>query len=534
MKIFFTSTDKKRYKKYLDLNIKYTELGLKIDVASDKKDLLRLQAYATECQRYIDITTDPLELAILYYFKANALCGSKKSKSWNWCSKIEGQALLAIRNAVRYAEKVQTEIPPQDMARKYTNLANETDFAGLFIEAGELYEKALSFQPNKGVALLNKGISLYYYLQYLFEEELQQIFVREASFWFKEAMRIGKTDLLEEKVPIERLKSKYKYFFESPKLVRLKEFTEPISFIEPELSYRVWVAKHRLFLNPLNDICPEATNLYPLEDRLKTPSFCFVAGSKREFLPLRINQIKQEFIAARTLFFEGIEAQTRHYSDNLTHLETHPLISGNVYAFNLEKIKWALRSTYSLFDKIAGIIADIYLSEECGKAYFRRFWYENGDINRPLKSFFSTEPKSQNFNRSNLALRALFSIANDFSSSEEQWQNSIDEEMKDITTIRNALEHEGVEILKMGESNVAARIITFKDLVIKTMYLLKKCRNSIIYLILAINCEAKLEKEKDNEKKIPIQGTPYSIDKTLDGGIKGLAEICYTKDIKIK
>lgn len=506
MKIFFTSRDKKRYKKYLDLNIKYKELGLKIDAASDKKDLLCLQVYATECQQYIDITTDPLELAILYYFKANALHGSRKSKSWDWCPKTEGQALLAIRNAVRYAEKVQTEIPPQDMARRYTNLANETDFAGLFIEAGELYEKALSFQPNKGVALLNKGINLDYYLRYLFEEEVQQIFAHEASFWFKEAMRIGKTDLLEEKVPIDILKSKYKYFFESPKFVRLKEFIEPIPFIEPELSYRVWAAKHRLFLNPLNDICPKAANLYPLEDRLKPPSFCFVKGSKREFLPLRINQIKQEFISARTLFFEGIEAQTKHYSDNLTHLEIHPLISGNIYAFNLEKIKLALRSTYSLFDKIAGIIADIYLSEERGKVYFRRFWYENGDINQPLKSFFSTEPKSHNFNRSNLALRALFSIANDFSSSEEQWQNSIDEEMKDITAIRNALEHEGLEILKMGESDVAARIITFKDLVIKTIYLLKKCRNSIIYLILAINCEAKFEKGKDNKREYLYKG----------------------------
>lgn len=529
MRVYFSPADRVRYKEYLSLNAKYQSLGRKIDTANDCRDLFSLQQAIKDCQDYINATKDPLEISILYYLQANAWSGRKQRNSWNWDPKTDRQSLIANRNAVRYAEKIQEQIPAQELARRYTNLANETDEAGLFIEAGEWYDKALSCQSNKGVALFNKGISLAHYSGHLFGDWEQRVFAHEAAFWFQEAIRVGSLDLQEEFFPVDVLKRKYAWFFELSQPVRLQNVTEKLNFAGIELEYRRWVVEHKLFLNPLNDICTKAVNRYVLEDSLTTPSFTFQTGSKRAYLPLRINQLKQEFIAARTLFFEGITSTQEHYSDHCTHLESHPMFSGSIYAFYVEKIKCAFRSAYSLFDKIAEILAAMYDLGGKRNTYFRTFWYENEDYHNPLKSFFSTDSKSWNFNRPNWPLRALFSIANDFLSNEHDWRDSVDEEIKDITTVRNALEHSGLDVRMFGDSKLQEGVITFHDLLERTIYLLKKSRNAIIYLILAIHCESLRESEQDNELRMPLQGQPYSIDDIIEDGISGLVDVCYAE-----
>lgn len=517
MKRYLSPKDKERYADYLTINAKYYHLAKKIDAAEYTKNLEVLHQAIDECQKAINLSTDPLELSTLYYFKSNGLRGLKEKNSWNWRTAIEGQILLAMRNSIRYSLIVSHKIPKAELARRYTNLANATDFAGLFIEAGELYDRALYFQEDKGVALLNKGISLISYGNYVCNEDTAQIFMREAAFWLQEAFRIGEKDLREEAIPIEQAKERYSRFLQVPQPVQFKNIEEKFSIETEELKYRKWVAGNKLFLNPLNDLCSEPIKLCVVEDCLMAPSFIFDDRSKRKYLPLWINQIKQEFIAARTLCFEGFSAPREHYSDHLTFLEAHPLLPGRIYSFNLEKIKWAFRSAYSLFDKIAVILTDMYAIEHTRKnIYFRSFWYQNGDLNQPLKPFFSSEPKTKNFNQHNLALRALFSIANDFSSKTEEWKDSLDEEMKDITAMRDHLEHNGLEVIETGESNLKERIITLQDLIDKTLYLLKKCRNAIMYLIFAINEESRKETEKDKHLRLPIHGLPYFVPEGLD------------------
>ena len=63
------------------------------------------------------------------------------------------------------------------------------------------------------------------------------------------------------------------------------------------------------------------------------------------------NQIKQEYCAARYLVFDGIYNKSLHFSDDNVYLVD--TLDYPIYSLNIEKIKSAYRTIYSLFDRIA-------------------------------------------------------------------------------------------------------------------------------------------------------------------------------------
>jgi hypothetical protein len=87
------------------------------------------------------------------------------------------------------------------------------------------------------------------------------------------------------------------------------------------------------------------------------------------------NQMKQEYVSVRFLLYEGLTTDEIHYSDNdVTLINT---LDYPVYSLAVEKMKFAFRVAYSLFDKIAFFLnhyTDLEIPHK--KISFKTIWYE--------------------------------------------------------------------------------------------------------------------------------------------------------------
>ena len=88
------------------------------------------------------------------------------------------------------------------------------------------------------------------------------------------------------------------------------------------------------------------------------------------------NQLKQEYVSARWLLYEGINSRSHHFSDHgvaLWNTMDYP-----VYGLGIEKVRLAFRVGYSLLDKIACFLT-CYFQLDLGEfVSFRTVWYTNG------------------------------------------------------------------------------------------------------------------------------------------------------------
>jgi len=99
-----------------------------------------------------------------------------------------------------------------------------------------------------------------------------------------------------------------------------KEFS--LGNTEEEIQYREWCLRNRLFLNPLNDL---ETHSIAANDVLTMPSMNADIGDG-PYYHAYYNQLKQEFVSSRLLYFEGIHSKKPHFSDR------------NVLLYNLNSI----------------------------------------------------------------------------------------------------------------------------------------------------------------------------------------------------
>jgi hypothetical protein len=114
--------------------------------------------------------------------------------------------------------------------------------------------------------------------------------------------------------------------------------------------------------------------------------------------------MKQEFVSARWLLYEGLNARTTHFSDRQVTL--YNTLDYPSYGLGVERLKAAYRIAYSLLDKIAFFLNDyakLNINER--QIYFRTIWYENCDRNNPIRPIFE---QSKNW-----PLRGLFWLSKD-------------------------------------------------------------------------------------------------------------------------
>jgi LA2681-like HEPN len=116
------------------------------------------------------------------------------------------------------------------------------------------------------------------------------------------------------------------------------------------------------------------------------------------------NELKQEFVSARYLLFEGLAAKAPHFSDrDVTIADT---LDQPVYSLASQKLRLAFRSASSLFDK-AAVFLNYYLALEIPERQvtFRTIWYTKQDRTHGIRSEFR--------DRENAWIRALFALSLD-------------------------------------------------------------------------------------------------------------------------
>jgi len=269
---------------------------------------------------------------------------------------------------------------------------------------------------------------------------------------------------------------------------------------EEERLYRHWCLKNKLFINPLNDL-----GAYPIanQDVLLLPDYV-TEINKTPTLMGFFNQMKQEFVSARWLLYEGLHPKDVHYSDH--GVDLYDTLDYPSYSLAVEKVKAAFRIVYSIFDKIGFFLSEyMELGVKPNKVSFKTIWYHHFDHSNRMKNVlwdkFSTSE--------NWAFRGLFWLSKDLF--EDNFINMTEPDAQVLSEIRNHMEHKYLKVhellltsrgknnlIDVGSGDSLAYSIKREDLEIKTLRLLNLSRASLIYLSMGMHQE-----EKQRERRNP-------------------------------
>ncbi len=272
---------------------------------------------------------------------------------------------------------------------------------------------------------------------------------------------------------------------------------------ERERRYRRWCLDNTLFLNPLNDL---GSHSIAARDVLSTPSIVVKLGEGPYYQGF-YNQMKQEYVSARWLFYEATNSTKPHFSDRgvlLMNTLDYP-----AYSLAVEKAKSAFRTTFSVLDKIAFFINKYFaLSIRENEVAFRRIWYISQRRDKGLKPLFRKNE--------NLPLRGLFWLSKDLYENRPGFRDALDPDAQDLTSIRNHGEHMYLKLhdgmwrgpasirdpSNRGLADTLAHSMYRVDFEQKTLRLLKLVRAAMIYLSLAVRREEGHRAERRGPDKI--------------------------------
>ena len=479
-------------------------IGLLTDAASrcqKKKGLHQALSLSNEIRKG-NLTI--AQQAILNYHTSNIWGNLHKlqltSETDNWEQmEIEKQLFYLRRSVIAVKQDDFRELTSVQVCPIYTNLAAALYQIGRFVEAIEYWNKALDIKPDFSMAKGNRGLGLIHYAHALYDDDHALLFLRQARDDLKSALESGVERQAE---PVFQ-----NYFHDLEHALSSEAMPHINSHVQPnipgkteeEINYRTWCLEYRLFLNPLNDLgtFPSAAS-----DLLCTPSIIMEKGETPYFHGF-YNQIKQEYVSARWLYYDGITSQAQHFSDS--HVLLLNTLDYPVYGLAAEKIKISFRMLYSLFDKIAFFLNRYMpLSIKEKKVHFRTFWYENHTRTNTLRK---TLELSENW-----PLRGLFWLSKDLYEDRDGFKEALEPDARELLAIRNHLEHKYLKYHeppeKLPYSNDNSESFGFsihrKDFEIKVLRILKMVRAALIYLALAIHSEEKrrLEQRKASQ---PIQ-----------------------------
>lgn len=433
----------------------------------------------------------PIQNTELYYFIGNAWSELQRHRPapetnvWDWNQPEAENAIFAYRTAKN--SEGFTTLRPERQARILTNLANLLDHLGRFVDAIELWDKALQQTPGFGMARGNRALGLRNYGAHLYDKGHKALF-------FKTAHHELTTALTQEPeahaVPgFTAARDELAALLPPEYLARTTTLHEhPLGTSTEEQDYRKAMLAARLFLNPLNDLGPHTI---AAQDILRTPPLVVRIGTGPT-AQSAMNQLKQEYVAARYLYDQGTHEHAEpHYADKnvkLTNTLDYP-----AYGIRREFLRAAFRIAYSLLDKTAYLLNDyLQLGMREDRVTFRNLWYDHGEQQRGLRPDFQR--------RKSLPLRALYWLAKDLAPNEDV-TGTLDPDAQHLALIRNHLEHKFLKLHKEGFHG-PARTIATGDLADtlslhlhehafekKTLRILRLARAAIIYLVLAIHRE---------------------------------------------
>ena len=482
-------------------------IGDLIDLAATLGDENGLKVAVSWCDAVQARSLDDLHRALLFYFEANAwsglsgLRGQQPSHAVQWfgpaaeCWEKEIVSLRRACNTMGFPKLASIQ-----RCQILTNLGNRLSSLGRFSEAVECFDRALEINACFGMALGNRGITLTHMLSAL--PHLPHAPGCCSTTAFHQTARRSLKGACS--LPLEYGAAECFQFYAA----HLEAVSQPpedpfdatkgnLGLGKAEQAYRRWSLSHRLFLNPLNDLgaIPAAA-----ADTLHLPPVTVQIGASPYFEGF-FNQLKQEFVSARYLLYEGVTDRQPHFSD--TGVTLYDTLDHPVYGLAGEKVKFALRSVYSLFDKLAFFL-NYYL--ELGiparQVSFRGFWYQSQKPDKGLK------PEIES--RENWPLRGLFWMAKDLYDATPGFRDAMEPEAQEIDITRNHAEHKYLKVHddlwpELSATANAAGILPADAafsigcgmLVQRTLRLMKLARSALMYLAYAVHVE---EGRKQHER----------------------------------
>jgi len=447
------------------------------------------------------------ETVLLHLFLANAwaslckLAHKDTQAAWAWEQPEILRELLHLRTALRHSGFKRL-----DKVRRcqiLTNVANLLNTLGRCTEAIEYWNRALDVIPHFGMALGNRGYGFMSYARTLYDQghaiammkfahdDLRRATAPSAFFEssgygdVKDAMAREADDIAAH-IDLEKVAASLE--LENYSLGRSKG----------ERAYRNWCLEHRLFLTPLNDLGP-----YPIaaRDILTLPNLVLGVGEPPTLIAF-FNQLKQEYVAARYLYYEGTREGKLHFADRGVLL--YDTLDYPAYSLTVERVKAAYRMTYSLFDKLAFFInAYWHLGMDERSINFRSVWYATSKTgkSRTLRDCF--------IGYENWPLRGLFWLSKDLLEKGTELADTMEPDAEALNTIRNHLEHKYLKVhdwpwtseldadaIHDSLRDSLAYSVTRGDLEAKSLRLLKLARAGLIYLSLAVHREERLRAEQ--------------------------------------
>lgn len=459
-------------------------------------------------------TLVPSQEILLNYFLSNAwdnkwrLEMQTNEERWKWeLPQVEKQ-IIHLRRAMRHDRF--SELEPIRRCQILTNLGNLLNIVGRSVEAIEYWNQAIAIIPNFGMAIGNRAFGLTSYAKSLYEDSHYHVFLRHAHFGLTVSLAIPHQEtysvhheaklVFEQEIKLIENEVSHDYL-----RLGLEMENAPLGDVNEEIDYRKWCLKNNLFLNPLNDLGP-----YPLaaSDVMTTPS---IVVKKHEGIHYQgfFNQLKQEFISARYLYYEGVTSSEPHFSDkNVLLLNT---LDYPAYSLAVEKSKIAFRMSYSILDKIAYFLNSyLSLSITENQVSFRKIWYEPKEKPKKIRADLER--------RQNWPLRGLFWLSKDLFEKSPDFRNCLEPDAQELSDIRNHAEHKYLKLhdgMWSGNKDYKDAVDWQTDALAFSMYrsqfeikalrLLKMTRASLIYLSLAIHTEERLRNQSRSEHESILQ-----------------------------
>lgn len=473
-------------------------LGKLIDCSQDLKELQGLNQALSLAQEIEKLSLTSDQKVVLYYFISN-IWGAKyqitkvgKQSSWAWESEEVENQIIYLRKAVIEPNFITAE--KQRSSQILTNLGNVLNHVGRSVEALETLHSAIEFLPIFGMPHANLATCLSDYAKLLPNRHDSLTLIVRGRDILRAALELQGFH--------DQALSYYGKYLEWFENVVIKIDLNNHNIVRPkslgkskkEILYRQWVGENNLFLNYLNDVFYDLTECS--EDKIILPALTRPVGEKSCHFEGLFNQIKQEFVSARFLFFEAITSYQVHYSDRRVVL--YDTLDYPSYSLAVEMIKTSFRLAYSILDKIAFFLNEYFqLSIKPNKVTFRTFWYQKGDSQFGLRAEFIDRP--------NWALRGLFWLSKDLYDKAENYKSAIEPDARELAEIRNHIEHKYLKVHQfrspteeMKEDELAFSIGR-DEIIDKTLRILKIARSAIVYMSLGIHSE-EIDRKKAYDK----------------------------------
>jgi len=486
-----------------------------INASLDARDAVSCEIAISLVDQLLTAKITSSDKALLYYFLSNAWNAKNVSSPehkltiWDWKQEPLEEQLFALRKACQ--ESGFDKLHNINKAQIFTNLANLLNHLRRFPESIEYYDKALAILPSFGMAIGNKARALFDYSRALYDKGHQVILLSQAIELLEVALQHPKLLEPDAERNFREFLSELKPFIKNPeKCLQTLHRADSIGDSPEEIAYRKWCLENRLFLNPLNDLGAHAITAH---DPFSLPTITTGKNARPWFWGF-FNQLKQEYVSARYMLYEGISAEHAHFSDKDTHLvDTLDYAS---LSLNQEQVKIGFRMAYSILDKVAFFMNEYYaVGLKHYKISFRNIWYQDvkqkdGKNARKIRQSF--------IGSKNLSLRGLFWLSRDLFEQDSKFVTVLEPDAQKINSIRNALEHKYLkiighdgavstddELMSPYDDNLAMKV-SRRDFALKSLKLLKLVRASLIYLSCAVNHEERY-KEQINGFVAPMHQT---------------------------